>query len=377
MVSTVLLTLGRLPKALDIARSFSANGWRVIVADPFRRHLLGASRAVTRSFRVTAPTVNKSRYLSDLATIVRNEDVSLVVPVSEETMHVAFIRSTLPAHVGLFTMPPAELLAVHNKETFVERAGSFGLPVPDTAVLGSEKAERLIAAGPCVIKPVHSCSGRGLTFVDQGRPLPVVRDVGRTIVQRQVAGEEFSTCSIAHGGEVVSTIVYRGVQRSGRVAVVFERVENPAIEEWVRKFVAASGWTGFISFDVIVDNSGTPWAIECNPRTTSGLHFWRTEDIARAVVEPGWKPAFRPELRLQQFYSALTETQMSLFRRGPFRENLKALAGTRDVTWHAKDPMPFLTMTWTSWEIIQLAMARKATFGEVATIDVGWYEDPL
>ena len=86
-------------------------------------------------------------------------------------------------------------------------------------------------------------------------------------------------------------------------------------------------------------------------------------------------PAYRPERRLQQFYSALTETQMSLFRRGPFRENLKSLANTRDVTWSIDDPMPFLTMTWTSWEIIRMAWAHKAKFGEVATLDIGWYDE--
>jgi hypothetical protein len=36
--------------------------------------------------------------------------------------------------------------------------------------------------------------------------------------------------------------------------------------------------------------------------------------------------------------------------------------------------MPFLTMTATSWAIIRMAMARGVPFGEVATLDVGWYD---
>jgi hypothetical protein len=375
MVATVLLTLGRLPKALDVARSFKANGWRVIVAEPFKRHLLGASKAVAKTYRTTAPSVSRDRYLAELQQIIRDEGVTLVVPISEETMHVSFLRDALPAGVTLFTMPPAELLPLHNKETFIERARAAGLSVPETAVLGDAAAEALVARADCVIKPVHSCSGRGLRFVARGAPLPVLGSPGRAIVQRKVEGAELSTCSLVHGGDVISTVVYRGVQRSGRVAVVFERVEDPAIVEWVRHFAAAAGWTGFISFDFIVDGDGTPWAIECNPRTTSGLHFWQRDDISRAIWDRGFVPAYRPERRLQQFYSALTETQMSLFRRGPFRENLKCLANTRDVTWSIDDPMPFLTMTWTSWEIIRMAWAHKATFGEVATLDIGWYDE--
>ena len=66
-MKTVLLTLGRLPKALDIARSFSSAGWRVVVAEPHRRHLAGASRSVARSIRVTAPAEDPAAYLRDLA----------------------------------------------------------------------------------------------------------------------------------------------------------------------------------------------------------------------------------------------------------------------------------------------------------------------
>jgi hypothetical protein len=375
MVATVLLTLGRLPKGLDIARGFKANGWRVIVAEPFKRHLLGASRAVDRSYRTTAPSVSRERYLSDLLRIIRDEGVSLVVPISEETMHVSFLSEALPAGVTLFTMPPADILSLHNKETFIERAHAAKLSVPETVALGNVAAEVLVANSDCVIKPVHSCSGRGLRFVKRGEPLPDTGSGGRAIVQRRIEGEELSTCSLVHGGNVISTVVYRGVQRSGRVAVVFERVEQPAIAEWVRRFAAVCGWTGFLSFDYIVDFDGMPWAIECNPRTTSGVHFWRKDDISRAIWDRGFVPAYRPERRLQQFYSALTETQMSFFRRGPFRENLLSLVKTPDVTWSAEDPKPFLTMTWTSWEIIRMAFAQKSTFGEVATLDVGWYDN--
>jgi hypothetical protein len=90
------------------------------------------------------------------------------------------------------------------------------------------------------------------------------------------------------------------------------------------------------------------------------------------VLDPAHPLRHRPEARLQQFYSCLTETQLSLFRGGGFRHKLRTLATTRDVTWSARDPMPFLTMTFTTWPIIRAAMARRTTFGAVATVDVGW-----
>lgn len=374
MTGNVLLTLGRLPKALDVARGFADLGWRVVVAEPFKRHLAGASRAVAQSHRVTAPAEDKQAYLADLRRIVAEEKIDLIVPVSEETMHVAFLRDGLPATTQLFTMPPETLLRLHNKHGFAQQAAAWGLTVPETYALGDPSAQALAQSGPVVIKPVHSCSGRGVRLLPAGAALPASDRAIPAIVQRCVIGAEYSSCSIAHHGRVASTVIYRAAQKSGSVAVAFERVEHPAIANWITRFVAAAQWTGFIAFDIMVNEAGEPWGIECNPRMTSGVHFWRREDIARAVVEPGFIPRYRPETRLQQFYSALTETQMSLFRRGPFRENLRQLFSTRDVTWDRRDPIPFLTMTATSWPIIRMAMARGATFGEVATLDVGWYD---
>jgi hypothetical protein len=162
---------------------------------------------------------------------------------------------------------------------------------------------------------------------------------------------------------------------SGSVAILFERVEEARISDWIARFVAASGHTGFISFDLILDAEGEVWGIECNPRTTSGIHFFDNPAIARAVLE-GLPAAPRAERQLQQFYSVLTELSGVMFRRGYFSV-LRKLLGTRDVTWSWRDPMPALSMIWTTWPIIRLSIEKGVPFSEVATLDVGWFEEPL
>ena len=368
-MKTVLLTLGRLPKALDIARSFAAAGWRVVVAEPHRRHLAGASRSVARSIRVTAPAMDAAAYLRDLARVVAEEGVSLVVPVSEEAMHVAFLRPLLPDGVRLLAMPPDLVLRLHDKHGFALAAAAAGLAVPETFALEDPAARDLAAAADVIVKPTHSCSGRGVRRIPRGTPLPPPEPA---VVQRLVVGEEHSSCTLAHAGRVQGTAVYRGTLMSGSVAVGFERVDHPAIEAWIARFVAATGWTGFIAFDFIVDAAGTPWGIECNPRTTSGLHFFAEADLAPAILDPTHPLRFRPERRLQQFWSCVTETQDSFGDWPRFRANFRHLFGTRDVTWRAADPLPLLTMPWTAWPIISEAKKRGVPFGEVATLDVGW-----
>lgn len=373
---TVLLTLGRLPKALDLARGFARIGARVLVAEPFGSHVTGASRHVSASFKTPAPAVDQEAYLERLVEITRRERVDLVVPVSEETPRVARLRARLDPGVRLFTMPPDAVLALHDKAGFVRRGLAHGLAVPTSHLLGDPAAEAMARADAVVVKPTLSCSGRGVRFLAPGATLPEPDPAHPAIVQRFVPGRVHSSCTLAREGRVVSTIIYRGVLMSGSVAVGFERViDQPAIEAWVERFVAAENWSGFISFDLVLGDDGSVHGIECNPRLTSGVHFWRSEDVARAVLEPngGHPVGLRPETRLQQFYACLTETQRAMFRGRGFLDRLRFLLTTPDVTWDRRDPLPFLTMPVTSWRIIAMALARGVPFGEVATLDVGWY----
>jgi glutathione synthase/RimK-type ligase-like ATP-grasp enzyme len=159
MSKTVLITIGRLPKALDFARSFAAAGWRVLVAEPFKRHLTGASNTVSRSFIVPPPSASKGAYLQALARIIAEEQVELVLPLSEETMHLAHLPALLANSVRVFAPPPAKVLELHDKAAFIALAARHGLAVPETTELGSEAALRLAAQQDYVIKPIFPVPG--------------------------------------------------------------------------------------------------------------------------------------------------------------------------------------------------------------------------
>ncbi|WP_237216596.1 ATP-grasp domain-containing protein [Falsiroseomonas oryziterrae] len=373
-MSTVLVTLGRLPKALDLCRSFALAGWRVVVAEPHARHLCGASNSVTRSLRVPAPAEGKGAYLRALAEVARFHGAQLVVPVSEEALHVAFLPKLLPG-LPVFAMPPAAMLALHHKGGFVEAARVADVAVPETHALGSDAAAAMARAARVVVKPAHSAAGRGVRVLAPGEALPHADPGQPAVVQRFLPGPEYSSCSLARGGRVLGTAIYRGVQFAGSVAVAFERVEHAEAEAWIARIVAALGWTGFISFDMREDEAGRIHGIECNPRTTSGLHFFETADIAPAILGVRDALRLRDQTRLQQFWSCLTETQLAAFRREKAAlGHLRNLVSTRDVTWAARDPMPLLSMPWTAWPILREAARKRVPFGEVATLDVGWFE---
>jgi len=379
MASTVLLTLGRLPKALDLARGFHEAGWRVVIAEPFAWHLARVSRCIDKCLRLPPPVQDPGAYKKALLAAIEREDVSLVVPVSEEALHAVGIASDLPSGVRLFSEPRARLLLLHDKLRFIRLAESYGLPVPETHLLGEPEAGALAARQATVMKQIHSCSGSGLRLLERGAALPSAASLPPTVVQAKLEGRHLSSFTLADGGKARVTVVYEGTVFSGSVAVAFRRVEeHEAAHSWIEAFLENSGYSGFISFDFIEPVGGPCMAIECNPRVTSGIHFLEARALAEAVINPGAGRAvpFRKETRLQQVLPCLTETQAALFTGKNFRGKLRHLLGSRDVTWSWRDPLPLLLMTFTSYEILLPSIFQGLTFGEAATRDILWDAPP-
>ena len=371
---SVLLTLGRLPKALALARACAAAGCRVVVADPFRWHLCRPSRDVSRSYRVTAPNDDRAAYLDDLRAIIDHEAIDIVLPVSEEALHVAQLAGSLPPGVQLRSAPLAQLAQYHDKHAFIVHAQARGLPVPETWPAGLPEAVALAARGDFVEKPVHSCSGIGLRLAHAGDA--VVGCDGSTLVQQRLEGDLLSSLTLVDAGREVATVIYRGRVFAGTVAVCFERVDDaPAVREWISGFIENSNYNGFLAFDFIVGSDGVARAIECNPRVTSGVHFFDPAALGRALVDPSRcaNIAYTAQTRYQWAYSTLTETYAALFRPREFARRFGELRRARDVVWSLSDPLPFLLMTPMSWEILWPAMTTDITLGEATQRDIAWF----
>lgn len=366
---SVLVTLGRLPKGLDLIRSFHARGWRVIVADPYRNHLARASRTIAKSYHVPAPSFDPKAYEAALLEIVKQHNIDLILPVSEDILYVSALRERLPAHVRLISMPHDLIHHVHDKYEFIMLAREIGLSVPDTALLHQAKAFDIAARGDYIVKPRHSCAGFGVSIHKRLAPLPTRSGA---LVQTAIRGDEVSTCALVFEGKILGQAIYRGTLQSGTVAVGFERVENQAIDDWVARFAAATRWSGFISFDFMVDDDGIPYAIECNPRTTSGLHFFKTTDLAKAILEPDHKLSFRRQRRFIQFWSVMQHFSDQFGNLAEMRRALRHIITTRDVTWSWSDPLPLLLMPWTAQEIMQASKRDHVPFGIAATRDFAY-----
>ncbi|MGA1342484.1 MAG: ATP-grasp domain-containing protein [Hyphomonas sp.] len=375
MSKTVLLTLGRLPKALELARALHQAGARVIVAEPFELHVCRVSRSVAKSIRVPAPNTNPAAYLDALEAIIDRESVDLVIPVSEEALHAASLAERLPARARLFGPPQDALARLHDKLVFNRTAAAIGLTVPETYEGHSEDALRLAQANDYIVKPAHGCSGIGVSLRHRGDPLQRADRQPGMLVQARLPGRHVSSLSIARNGEVLATALYQGRIYSGTVSVSFARVDDcPAAARWIQRFAKAEAYTGFISFDFIEDAGGVPCAIECNPRLTSGVHFLDPSGLAQAVLalEQAVPIAMRSARSFQEGHTALLEVYSALFRPPEFFRRLRAFLTSQDVLLRLNDPLPFLLFTPMSWPVLRLALFERISLGEAATRDITW-----
>ncbi|MEM1400641.1 MAG: ATP-grasp domain-containing protein [Pseudomonadota bacterium] len=373
--NTVLLTLGRLPKALEIARCLHRAGCRVIVAEPLGWHLCKGSRAVSKCYRVTSPNDDRDRYRQDLIRIIEEERVGLVIPVSEEIIHVAeaLADGATTAHGVGASFP--EILRYHDKAQFIALAKELGLRVPETAKAKSPEAAEIIQTDDFVIKPALGCAGSNLRFGVRGQEPAMTADEEGLILQRRVRGQEISTLSLCHSGSVLGTSVYKGLVLCGTVAVSFERQDDlTSVEEWVRLFVERTRYSGFIAFDFILDDKGDAWPIECNPRVTSGVHFFDHDSLAKGLTEPSRDVHVRKnkKRRLQDGHTTLALAYANIARPRAFFRRVRLTLSIADVKWSWQDPIPFLFMTTLSLPILWRMVSKRLRLAEATTIDIEW-----
>ena len=373
---TALLTVGRFPKALTLARALHRNGVRVIVADPLKRQLCTVSRSVAKNYQVTAPNRDVGAWEQDILEIIERERVTDLIPASEEICHVARLAPRLPEHVRYVGPSSHWIEQWHDKLLFVDHAIARGVTAPSVFTTADAETRALIRQTDCVLKPRRGCSGTDVSFIDRGSSIPAPSH--EMLLQRKVVGTHLCTLSWVDNGEVTATASYRGSTHSGTVAVGFQSAPTPfSVKRWIEQFLSDTGVTGFISFDFILDDGGIPWGIECNPRISSGIHFLDETWLGAAVMGERTEPApISPAgKRAQWGYSTLTEAYKYLlrFQLGNMLRCWRDLLTSRDVVWSWRDPLPFLLMTPLCWEFIWRSITKRMTIGDASQCDIAWH----
>jgi predicted ATP-grasp superfamily ATP-dependent carboligase len=350
---TILVSGGKMTKALQLARSFHAAGHRVVLAESAKYRLTGHrfSRAVDRFYALPKP--ESPGYTNALAAIVRAEAVDVYVPVCSPvaSYYDALAKPVLSRYCEVLHEDADMVGQLDDKYEFSVLAASLGLPVPDAHRVCSPGQVEDFNFGPApepyILKsipydPVHRLD---LTTL----PRPTAQETAAFarskpisagtpwIMQGLVRGREYCTHSTVRDGKVQ---VYCCCESSA-FQVNYEMADKPEIEAWVRRFVGPLKLTGQVSFDFIQAADGQVYAIECNPRTHSAITmFYNHPGLAAAYLDPG-APAVKPTAASRPTYWIYHELWRLI--TGPDRgARLAVIRRGKDAIFDWNDPLPFL-----------------------------------
>jgi predicted ATP-grasp superfamily ATP-dependent carboligase len=379
----ILLTGGKMTKALQLARSFHAAGHQVVLVETHKYWLSGHrfSNAVRRFYTVPAPEEDADGYYRALLNIVEAEKIDVFIPVSSPvaSFYDAVAGTFLPSTCQVIHFSPDMTQLLDNKFTLCEQARLLGLSAPQSFLITEPRQIlefNFAASDRCyILKSIryNSVSRLDLTqlpfegMADYVNSLPIRPD-NPWIMQEFIAGQEYCTHSTVRHGKVR----LHCCSRSSPFQVNYEHVEKPEILEWIEQFVSKLNLTGQLSFDFIQAPDGRVYPIECNPRTHSAITmFYNHPGLAEAYLQDSPHedtpiaplPTSKPTYWLYHELWRLTEVR-SWFDLQAWAQ--KILKG-KDAIFQISDPLPFLAVP--HWQITLLLLKSLRQLKDWIRID--------
>ncbi|MBY0377856.1 MAG: hypothetical protein K2Q33_04765 [Gammaproteobacteria bacterium] len=378
----VLLTGGRAPATLDLARKFKTYGCEVYVAESIQYHLCQYSNIITTCFTVPSPAKNRTDYLQVLSSLIQQYNIDLLVPMCEEIFYISSAIEQLSTLTEVFTEKIDIMQKLHNKFFFNKMIDGDEISVPATILFNSlEEYALLVDEGeityPHVLKPAYSRFASQTKFIFSPKRIDIdVSEKRPWVAQRYIEGELICTYSICYKGKILANTFYKNNYTTGKngAGISFREIENIKLLQWLHIFMKNLNYTGQIAFDIIMARDGSLWPIECNPRATSGIHLFSDEhNIPSAFLEH--TPI---ETRLKSKGSPMLSLAMLLYGLSSIRSFsdllnwFKCFFSGKDVVFRWNDPLPFLTQFSSILNFLKISRKNNVSLIEATTHDIEW-----
>jgi hypothetical protein len=382
MAERVLITGARAVAALDMARSLRTAGYEPHLADCVPARLARWSNSAGPVNRYASPVERPAAFAADLRALIARLDPIRVLPACEEVFHLSALAAADGWSDRLLAPGPKVLATLHAKDRFAALCARLFLPVPETRTVTD--APVLFAAveamGDVVVKPVWSRFGAALVSPSPSA-LAAIRPSAAApwVVQRRITGREICFHAVAHTGRISAFAVYGSDWRlPGGAAYAFQPVEPDLIKALrpIADRLAMEVWTGQFACDVLVDDDGQTWLIECNPRATSGVHlFGASAAFGRALMGRG---EATPDDQSRHIAPALWRYGLPSARASGGMEAWRAQRRDgRDALTRPGDRLPLPGALIDTLGFGLRALGRGQSLTAAMTADIEWNGEPL
>jgi hypothetical protein len=355
-------------------------------------------------------------FAATLAHICSREGIDLLIPTCEEIFWVSKgldILTRDAPNTRVFVENETIMRELHNKYLFNKSLGSGTekeFECCETELLQDETqfthyVQELINQNEkmpnkrinIVLKPVYS------RFASQTIVRPTLRTCKELlklkksnisqrkqyqtewIAQEFIEGDLLCTYSVAQHGKLLAHTAYRGgvFTNSGAPeggSITFEQVVDDSVTEWVQQFVASRKFTGQIAFDILKTSNGALYAIECNPRGTSGIHLFANceKEFTNCFFDDSGE-LLEPKLEESHYQvtAAMFIWCICFFRAIRSWSGLDHWCRTawkcRDAVWEWWDPLPWFAQFYAGGAPLWKAIQYKIRYVDVFTYDIEWH----
>ncbi|UAM99215.1 ATP-grasp domain-containing protein [Polaribacter litorisediminis] len=357
MKAPIFLILGaRAPIALELSRSFHAQGLKVILADSLRFPIGRWSNSIAHFERLPKARQNTMEFVETISKLIIKYSITDIIPCCEEVFYIAKHKNNWNCKVWTSDIKLMNLL--HNKETFAREFKDF-LTIPETISL--EKFSNWSQSDTYVFKPKYSRFASS-TILNTLIHSNTINDPENWIAQKKVTGIEVCVYTIWDSGKLKGYSCYVPLYRVKKgAAIYFEHFENSQLKEKIKKFGEYYLYSGQLSFDVIISDN-TFWFLECNPRGTSGAHLLRHSlagsfynDVVNTITD-------KNDYML---------TSVLLFTK-PFVFLSKKVQSAKGVIFSWQDPVPSFLQLISVLELIYIKLSKGISLTQATTYDIEW-----
>lgn len=293
-MNVLLSSVGRRPYLVEWFKEAQINtghGGLVVTADADPN---APSRTVGDAF-VLAPPARDESYTDWLTATLKEHDIQLAVSVNDfELSRWAHLPETAE-YASLVRLRPDVQTTVEDKLTLQQVMTGVGVQVPQTWLLADVLAEPSLLGDTeeLVLKGRFGSASRGLRFTNQdelverargataevttaeGRPARDFEEaVQLMVVQPQILGQEYGIDVVSDfERNFVATLARKKLSmRFGETDQAMSADPGPfnTIAETIARAIPHRG---LIDTDVLVDDEGTAWLIDVNPRFGGGYPF--------------------------------------------------------------------------------------------------------
>ncbi len=383
----ILLTGARAPATLHLARLLGKSGCKVFVADTFLAHAAGYSNVVSQNIVLPSPAHDFEAFRKRILTTIIDLQIDLLIPTCEEVFYISMLQTELQKHTQVFTSPIEVLKVLHSKYDFVQLLTKLQLPSPQTFLAANQQdlEHHRQDLKQYVLKPEYSRFADKVVIDNDGHLLQQnidfeVSSTKKWVVQSYIEGAHFCSYSIVKEGKLLAHTVYPvGHRVKQGAALYFKHVAIPEIENIVGSIAQELNYTGHLAFDFIHSNADNLYyAIECNPRLTSGIHLFEdAQKLTNLLVQtiPSLPPKTlygTPETQWMILFGLLLYALPKVKSIKEMKNLFLDIKRAKDVVFSWKDLKPFIKQFSSLYHFYQLSRQEGISLLEASTYDIEW-----